>query len=241
MAQSLFALALVGTAVAQTTTVQLLVPMGYEYPLEASVVDVSPSLTTYIVNCPEGTNDDCFLGPYSYVTQGPSSWVSELSTSVEEIGEVSQSVGCTLNWEDDVAICTAEVVYDGTSSGQVDTISDLNSYVSPVAVTAGVDQLPGVSAVITTEDVSSATEEASSATEEVFTTTVIVVSSTETSPSDESTTTESPSTTSTAASTPMESEEETTETAEPGAAGRMASQNAALVGVVALIGGVLML
>lgn len=88
MAQSFFAFALVGTAVAQTTTVQLLVPVGYEYQLEASVVDVSPSLTTYIVNCPEGTEDDCFLGPYSYVTQGPSSWVSELSTSIGEIGEV---------------------------------------------------------------------------------------------------------------------------------------------------------
>lgn len=245
MAPSLLLLALAGAAFAQTPTVRLLGPLGVSYSLEASVVDASPSLTTYVVNCPDESQDDCTIGgEYNTVTQGPSSWVSELSTSYEDYGDVSQSVGCTLNWEDNEAICSGVMIVDGiTSTQRADTFSDLSSIAAPVAITGGLEHLSQVPVTATTtSEVSSATEEAYSSSIVEISTTIIVVSSSETSVADDTTTTGSPSTTFTSTSTPTSSEEEeTSETDESGADRHLASQNVVIVGVVALIGGLLMM
>lgn len=66
--------ALAGSAIAQSTTVVDLYLYGYEGDdIAASVVDVSPQATTYLVSCPPGTDsNDCGLGAGMTLVQGPS-------------------------------------------------------------------------------------------------------------------------------------------------------------------------
>lgn len=68
-------LAAVGTAVvAQTTTLNLVIPLDNPETLYGSVVNVEPQATTYVVACPEGSDGfQCLLlNTAQTVIQGPS-------------------------------------------------------------------------------------------------------------------------------------------------------------------------
>lgn len=73
MARSLALLAgALATVVAQTTTVEFLLPMFDPQPLEGSVVAVKDGATTLAIHCPDPKATNCGLASTSTIVGGPS-------------------------------------------------------------------------------------------------------------------------------------------------------------------------
>ncbi|KAL9092660.1 MAG: hypothetical protein Q9159_000731 [Coniocarpon cinnabarinum] len=116
-------------------------------PLVASVVDASPSATTYLLGCAPGTSsDDC--GTYNAtITAAPSAW----DASVVMGDAFSDSVHCEMTSSTIPGRCTevatgSEANFPGTS---IYTPQSTDYAVLPVVVTAGTEKLASTSATST--------------------------------------------------------------------------------------------
>lgn len=89
MVRSLALLALASGALAQSTVVSLLLPFGGdEQQIDASVIAVDSTATTYLFGCPKGEDSDKCGYPTSLtVTQGPSTWAYSATLSADPSDE----------------------------------------------------------------------------------------------------------------------------------------------------------
>ncbi|KAK4248145.1 hypothetical protein C7999DRAFT_13909 [Corynascus novoguineensis] len=119
-------------AAAQSSTVVDVLLLAFDsQTIDASVVAVAPTATTYALNCHAATDVDCGLpdDPKIQIVYGPSTLAYSFS-----IGPVS-----------DKAVCIATITSDGetsaTRSTETDTLTKLAESMMQITVTAGLDKL----------------------------------------------------------------------------------------------------
>jgi hypothetical protein len=267
MISSAVLVAITGTLVAaqSSTVVNLMLPAVDPQDLVASVIDASPEVTTYAVECADEkkAGADCGLLHAQTVAQGPSTWSIHYSHSDPDYGSYEQDMWCDIDSRKDTIMCTVSMVeeYDGTTGTTTTTAATtgIGSLFIPVTVTAGLDKLaPGA-----TSDVAAATEtsdaEASTTADSASSTdsddeaeptttdaepTTTAADDDEQTESEDSQPTTSPAITSLFTSTtssPSTPTSTPTTTDTDNAAFPKATQNAFLVGVAVVVGGVMML
>ncbi|KAF4463385.1 hypothetical protein FALBO_9797 [Fusarium albosuccineum] len=231
MARSLALLAVAAAAVgAQTTTVDIFLPIVDKQPLDASIVGGSAEATTFAIHCPKGTpSDECGLPGTQTVIAGPSTvhYTYSVEGDGDEYGYMTQDLQCSLDSKRDMATCSITMAQEisGSEESQVTTTSAKGylEFVVPVTVTAGFANLKSASAG---DDDASA---GASATDS------------------ESTGASKPKATGAAATDAVEStsaagsDAAATPVSTDNAAGPMVTQNAVLAGVAAVVGGAAML
>jgi len=137
LTSALFALA----AGAQSTTISLFLPDTDPQSLVASVIGVDATATTYLINCPAGTDpSDCGYGDGATVIEGPST----LRLVFLQAGTPIETVACDVSGST-AAICTMSQELQGYSTNELLTTSlgpkDITFF--QVAVTAGAGLLGG--------------------------------------------------------------------------------------------------
>ncbi|KAH6996404.1 hypothetical protein BKA56DRAFT_571388 [Ilyonectria sp. MPI-CAGE-AT-0026] len=228
MARSLALLAVTGVAavVAQSTTVNVFLPMYDAQDLEASIVAADSAKTTFAINCPKGADsNDCGITEAQTFIYGPSTFYMSSSYSDSVYGSYVQEITCQFEPKKDLATCAVSVVEDVDSSTFASTSSIITSgyldMLIPVTVTAGANKLVDSETASETGSETTAAAPAS--------TTGSTAAATGSASGSEST---SASGSDSAASTP---------TASDNAAGAMVTQNAVLAGAAVLVGGALLL
>ncbi|KAK2612486.1 hypothetical protein QQS21_001424 [Conoideocrella luteorostrata] len=208
--------AVAGTALAaDTTTINVLI-IGDKAPFVGSVVKAEPQATTLEVKCKPGTpSESCGLpAEGATIVQGPSTWMWTYSMSNKESG-FTQDANCQLDPPKDLASCKVTVTQDidgkRTTQSSASVQSGYKSWQYPVVITAGANLLSASPGATPTGDVSATSPAQSSAA---------------------TVATNQPSRTDAAAAS---------STKGTNAAGPMATKNAVLAGVVAVVGGVLAL
>ncbi|KAH8894551.1 hypothetical protein GQ53DRAFT_762636 [Thozetella sp. PMI_491] len=127
--------ALFGLSVAQSTVVSLILPAYDAQTIEASVVAVDATATTYFLTCPTGeSSNQCGLADGATVVNGPSVLQWDINGDT-----LSIHVSCAITT--DTASCTESASETGFVSQTVEVISQLAQYAQPVTVTAGLDLL----------------------------------------------------------------------------------------------------
>lgn len=90
MISSIVLVAITGTFVAaqSSTVISLMLPAVDPQALVASVIDASPAITTYAVQCADDTKDgpECGLFHAQTIAQGPSTWSMHYSYSDADYG-----------------------------------------------------------------------------------------------------------------------------------------------------------
>ncbi|KAH8735699.1 hypothetical protein BGZ61DRAFT_526748 [Ilyonectria robusta] len=228
MARSLALLAVTGVAavIAQSTTVNVFLPMYDAQDLEASIVAADSAKTTFAVNCPkDADSNDCGITEAQTFIYGPSTFYMSSSYSDSVYGSYVQEITCQFEPKKDLATCAVSVVEDVDSSTFASTSSIITSgyldMLIPVTVTAGANKLVDSETASETGSETTAAAPAS--------TTGSTAAATGSASGSEST---SASGSDSAASTP---------TASDNAAGAMVTQNAVLAGAAVLVGGALLL
>lgn len=144
------ALAIVGSAVAagEQGRVGLLFPSQWQPDnIVASVVHVEPNAITYALACPSSAGDDCsILMPT--MTQGPRTWAYRGEwEDIQGVDEYTMNNDCAVNTKDDKMVCTTGVtqVKGGRTASTeiVETITSLEGSVHPIPITAGIEKLDG--------------------------------------------------------------------------------------------------
>jgi hypothetical protein len=139
MASVLALSTLLGLALAQTTTMQVPYPEGYDSefaPIVASVVTADSASTVISMYCVEGTDgNDCGIFPFQTLTYGPSTWKLDMSVPGDAF---TMTQDCS--WSGKSAVCTEsasgeEANFPGKSTETYESGTML------VTVTAGADKL----------------------------------------------------------------------------------------------------
>ncbi|KAH6900805.1 hypothetical protein B0T10DRAFT_471660 [Thelonectria olida] len=239
----LFAFCSVAAAAAQTT-VTVYFPAYSEDGLEASVVGVKDTVTTYALNCPDtAEEDECGMPDGLLLTFGPTTLAYTYTTvfEAEETGQsitASNSLNCRLQLTKDLADCTAVVDQSISGTNSIVTLSTtvtgLTSTPLIVTVTAGADKLGDEASTATsTGSATGASETGESTTKTASGTTTVETASSQTSEASETTL----GTTAAESSTPSVTGEQSTTTNSDNAAGPAATLQVLLAGAAALVGG----
>ncbi|KAK4235282.1 hypothetical protein C8A03DRAFT_17953 [Achaetomium macrosporum] len=132
-----------GLAAAQSTTVQILMPMADPQAIAGSVISAGPTATEYFVACATGTDlEECGLGDGGVtVTYGPSTVAYTMAYTAEET--YSANVACKLDPSKDEAQCVGTMVEGKTTTVTSDILTGYSTYILPVTITAGADKLAG--------------------------------------------------------------------------------------------------
>lgn len=130
--------ALAGLSLAATTSViWIIMPEVEQRTIEASVISVGPTATSYFLACPTGEDSlDCGLGAGIRLLEGPSTM--EWHMTVPEDQSTYDAL-CAVNSQN--TICTFHVDENGLSTSGVETMTDYFSHKIPVTITAGLELL----------------------------------------------------------------------------------------------------